>query len=194
MVNLKHFILVALAATSILMAPGSPALLQAAEKATDTPPERIHITSDAMMFDEVKSQVEFTGNVVAIRPDATIHADHVTVILFSEVEKKKRAANGTTAPSSDNIKQLIASGNVRLIQNDGTATADKAVYSTTEKTIVLTGNSPTVLSGNSRVTGKKITLFQDTRRVVVESEGAKRVEAFFDSSDVGSTKTGQTKN
>lgn len=161
----------------------SPARLQAAEKTADGPTGKVHITSDAMMFDDKNSQVEFTGNVVATRLDATIHADHVKVILYSETEKKSRAAKGNSPPNTDNVKQLIASGNVRVIQKDATATADKAVYNTTQKTIVLTGKAPTVLSGKNYVTGKKITLFQDTRRVVVESDSSRRVEAFFDSNN-----------
>jgi len=159
----------------------SPTRLLAAEKTTDDPAEKVHITSDTMMFDDKNSQVEFTGNVVATRLDATIHADHVKVLLYSEAEKKSRTVKGEAKAPDDNIKQLIATGNVKVIQNDATATADKAVYNTTQKTIVLTGESPTVLSGKNYVTGKKITLFQDTRRVVVESDKTRRVEAFFDS-------------
>jgi lipopolysaccharide export system protein LptA len=181
--NLKKIFFTALIATWLLTNIASPARLQAAEKTADVPAEKVHITSDTMMFDDKNSQVEFTGNVVATRLDATIHADHVKVILYSEAEKKSRAAKGDAPPTTDNVKQLIASGNVKVIQKDATATADKAVYDTTKQTIVLTGEAPTVLSGKNYVTGKKITLFQDTRRVVVESGAARRVEAFFDSND-----------
>ena len=194
MIKLKPLFFTALALIAMLMLPGFHCPLQAADKTTDAQQEKVRITSDSMMFDEANSQVEFTGNVVATRLDATIHADHVKVILYSKAEKKERKATGTTAPGTDNIKQLIASGNVQVDQNDGRATADKAVYTPEEQTIILTGNAPTVVSANSRVTGKKITLYQDTRRVVVESEGAKRVEAFFDSGDAGSPPSGQKKN
>jgi len=134
-----------------------------------------------MTFDDKNSQVEFTGNVVATRLDATIYANNVKVLLYSQAEKESRAAKGDTQKDDDNVKQLIASGNVKVIQEDTTATADKAVYNTTEKTIVLTGKAPTVMSGKNYVIGKKITLFQDTRRVVVEGGTARRVDAFFDS-------------
>ena len=195
MIKLKHIILTTMIAACLLTTfPGFPALLSAAEKTKDIPPEKVHITSDEMMYDEPNSLVEFTGNVVATRLDATIYADRIKVVLFSNAEKEEQAANDTTTPASNNVKELIASGNVKVIRNDGTATADRAVYSTLKGTIVLTGKSPTVVSGNSRITGKKITLFQDNRRVVVESEGARRVEAFFDSRDTGSTENGQAKN
>lgn len=179
--NLKKIFLTTLTLTCLLSNITGPARLQAAEKTADVPAEKVHITSDSMMFDDMNSQVEFTGNVVATRLDATIHADHVKVLLYSEAEKKIRAVKKDAQAPDDNVKQLIATGNVKVIQKDATATADKAVYNTTEKTIVLTGKSPTVLSGKNYVTGKKITLFQDTRRVVVEGGETRRVEAFFDS-------------
>ncbi len=187
MIKFKPLFFTALGLVAMLMLSGFHGQIHAADKTTETQQEKVRITSDSMMFDEANSQVEFTGNVVATRLDATIHADHVKVILYSEAEKKDRKSTGTTAPGADNIKQLIASGNVQVDQNDGRATADKAVYTPKEQTIILTGSAPTVVSANSRVTGKKITLYQDTRRVVVESEGTERVEAFFDSGDTGST-------
>ena len=179
--NLKKIFLTTLTLACLLSNFATSARLQAAEETADTPAEKVHITSDTMTFDDINSQVEFTGNVVATRLDATIHADHVKVLLYSEAEKKTRAAKEESKTPDDNVKQLIASGNVRVIQKDVTATADKAAYNTTQKTIVLTGKSPTVLSGKNYVTGKKITLFQDTRRVVVEGSESRRVEAFFDS-------------
>ena len=179
--NLKKIFLTTLTLTCLLNNIANPTRLQAAEKTADVPAEKVHITSDTMMFDDMKSQVEFTGNVVATRLDATIYADHVKVLLYSEAEKKIRAAKEDTQAPDDNVKQLIATGNVKVIQKDATATADKAVYNTTQRTIVLTGKSPTVLSGKNYVTGKKITLFQDTRRVIVEGGETRRVEAFFDS-------------
>ncbi len=193
MIKIKPLFFTALGLIAMLMLPGFHCLLQAADKTTDTRQEKVRITSDSMMFDEANAQVEFKGNVVATRLDATIHADHVKVILYSEAEKKDRKVTATTAAGADNIKQLIASGNVQVVQNDGKATADKAVYTPEEQTIILTGNAPTVVSAGSRVTGKKITLYQDTRRVVVESEGTNRVEAFFDSVDANSTAMGPEK-
>ncbi len=179
--NLKKIFLTTLTLTCLLSNIVAPTRLQAAEKPANVPAEKVHITSDTMMFDDKNSQVEFTGNVVATRLDATIHADHVIVFLYSEAEKKSRAVKADSQTPDDNVKQLVASGNVKVIQKDATATADKAVYNTTKKTIVLTGKAPTVLSGKNYVTGKKITLFQDTRRVVVEGGKTRRVEAFFDS-------------
>ncbi len=179
--NFKKFFFTILALSWLLTNLTSPTRLQAAEKTADIPAGKVHITSDTMMFDDINSQVEFSGNVVATRLDATIHADSVKVLLYSEAEKKSRAAKTDLPPNTDNVKEIIAWGNVKVIQKNATATADKAVYNTTEKTIVLTGKSPTVLSGKNYVTGKKITLFQDTRRVVVEGGESRRVEAFFDS-------------
>ena len=193
MIKIKPLFFTALGLIAMLMLPEFHCLLQAADKTTDARQEKVRITSDSMIFDEANSQVEFKGNVVATRLDVTIHADHVKVILYSEAEKKDRKTTDTTAPGADNIKQLIASGNVQMVQNDGKATADKAVYTPEEQTIILTGNAPTVISAGSRVTGKKITLYQDTRRVVVESEGTNRVEAFFNSADADSTSKGPGK-
>jgi len=179
--NLKKIFLPTLTLTCLLINITAPTRLQAAEKKAAVPAEKVHITSNTMTYDDVNSQVEFTGNVVATRRDATIYADHVKVLLFTEAEKKIRKDNADVNAPDDNVKQIIAWGHVKVIQKDNTATADKAVYTPPQKTIVLTGKSPTVLTGKNYVTGKKITLFQDSRRVVVEGDKTRRVEAFFDS-------------
>lgn len=150
--------------------------------------EKIHITSDTMELDQKNNRVEFAGNVVATRLDVTLHADHIQVVLYSDVEKEQRAAAGSTTGDNDNIKQMVATGSVEIVQETSTATADKAVYSTAEQTIVLTGAAPRVVSGKSFITGTRITLYQADNRVVVESDETKRVSAFFDSSDSAAVK------
>ena len=139
----------------------------------------IHITSDTMEFDRKNNQVIFSGNVVARRLDTTLKADYVKVYLYGENEKKPPTA-ATGVPGDDTIKSLEARGNVQVKEKDNTATADQAVYSTGDQTIVLTGDAARVVSGDSWITGRKITLFQADNRVVVESDGTKRVNAFFD--------------
>ncbi|MBF0201516.1 MAG: hypothetical protein HQK66_09430 [Desulfamplus sp.] len=144
----------------------------------------LHITSDTMFAEQESLSIKFSGNVVVTRDDTLLHADVITVILFSEEEKNelgketdKRHGNG----NQRDIKEIAASGNVTFKFDDGTAYADHAVYTALDQILVLTGDSPRVVTGESHVTGKKIVLNQKSSEIVVEGDASKRVEALFKS-------------
>ncbi|MBF0389050.1 MAG: lipopolysaccharide transport periplasmic protein LptA [Desulfamplus sp.] len=145
-----------------------------------TPQEaaKLHITSDSMMVEKEPSMITFSGNVVATQDESVIKADSILVHLFTESEKKAIPTN-----SNQEIKSLTASGNVRFSSGNKTAYADKAVYTSTDQKIVLTGDSPRVTTGDSYITGKVITLFQESGKVMVEGGKERRVEALFNSQD-----------
>ncbi|MBF0209962.1 MAG: lipopolysaccharide transport periplasmic protein LptA [Desulfamplus sp.] len=139
---------------------------------------KLHITSDSMMVEKEPSMITFSGNVVATQGESVIKADSILVHLFTESEKKAIPTN-----SNQEIKSLTASGNVRFSSGNKTAYADKAVYTSTDQKIVLTGDSPRVTTGDSYITGKVITLFQESGKVMVEGGKERRVEALFNSQD-----------
>lgn len=142
---------------------------------------RLHITSDSMEVEKSASIVHFSGHVVVTQQTTTLHADAITITLYSDAEKKELS----NEKRRQSIKTLVASGNVKYISDRQKAFADKATYTAEDQKLVLTGENPKVLTGESYVTGKKITLFQNSGKVIVEGDTVQRVEALFNSEDSG---------
>lgn len=140
--------------------------------------KQLRITSDSMLVEKTSNIIRFSGNVVVTQQNAVIHADTITITLLSDKEKKAKKSD-----VKQDIKKMVASGNVEFTSDDKSAFADKAVYTASDQKLVLTGKAPKVITGESYVTGKKITIHQNSGRVTVEGDGAKRVEALFNSKD-----------
>ncbi len=134
----------------------------------------LHVISDKMVAQKDTSMVEFIGNVKATREDSIILADSIKIFIHSAETKKE----GQT-----DLKKIIATGNVEYTAGERKAFADKAVYTTKDEVLILTGKSPKLITGDSQVTGKKITLFRNEDRVIVESDGKTRVQAIFNPED-----------
>ena len=139
---------------------------------------KLHVTSDSMLVEKESLLITFSGNVVATQEDSLIKSDKLSVLLFTDKEKQANQSN-----LRHDIKSLTASGNVKFSSGNRTASADQAVYTSADQKIILTGDSPRVMTGESYVTGKKITLFQDSGRVIVEGGKEQRVEALFNSKE-----------
>ncbi len=134
----------------------------------------LHVISDKMVAQKDTSMVEFIGNVKATREDSIIFADSIKIFIHSAETKKE---------GQSDLKKIIATGNVEYIAGERKAFADKAVYTTEDEILILTGKSPRLITGDSHVTGKKITLFRNEDRVMVESDGETRVQAVFNPKD-----------
>jgi len=147
-----------------------------AETSNEKSQKPLHVVSDKMTAQEQSSMVEFSGNVKAVMEDSNVFADSKK-IYFNDDKKKEESA------AQSSVKKIISTGNVKYISKERKAFADKAVYTTKDEILILTGNSPKLITGSSFVTGTKITLFRKQDRVIVESDGAKRVEALFNPED-----------
>jgi len=170
---------------SLPIEQGKPVLLQqgrsaSSEQQKPTPPneKKLHITSDNMLVAKESSIITFSGNVVATQGDSVIKADSISVLLFTDKEKKAHPAD-----IKQEIKSITAAGNVRFVSGNRRAFADQALYTTTDHKIILTGTAPSVMTGESYVTGRKIILFQDSGKVIVEGGKERRVEALFNSKE-----------
>lgn len=141
------------------------------QKSVDAVP--LQIISDKMIAQQDTAMVEFIGNVKATRIDSTIFADSIK-IFFSDVKEKD---------AQTNVSKIVSTGNVKYTAGERKAFADKAVFTTQDEILILTGNSPKLVTGSSFVTGNKITLFRKQDKVIVESDGSKRVEAVFNPED-----------
>lgn len=149
----------------------SPAISQPEERLGKAP---LHIVSDKMIAKRELASVEFIGNVKATQEDSVVTADSIKVIFVDEASQKD---------AKSSVKQIISTGNVEYTTGDRKAFADQAVYTSEDETLVLTGKAPRLVTGTSFVTGKKITLFRNQDKVLVESDGKKRVEATFNPED-----------
>ncbi len=136
----------------------------------------LHIVSDQMVAQRDTSMVEFIGNAKATREDSIVFADSIKIYFENDTKNNDRK-------TQNNIKKIVSTGNVRYTAGERKAFADKAVYTTKDEILILTGESPKLITGSSFVTGKKITLFRLQDKVLVESDGSKKVEAFFNPED-----------
>lgn len=137
-----------------------PVIANAQEKAKSHEPPPITITSNRMDANKNDRIVTFTGNVVAEQKDITLYSD-IMHVYYTEGE---------------DVKEIVAVGNVKTTQPDRTATSEKAVYYKSDGRIVLTGNAQ-AQQGSDTVKGDKITIFLNDNKSIVESEGTGRVKA-----------------
>jgi len=135
----------------------------------------LHVISDKMVAKRESSMVDFIGNVKATRLDSIIYADSIQVFFHENTSKENNNEN--------NVKKIIATGNVKYTAGERKAFADKAIYTTHDEVLILTGKTAKLVTGTSFVTGKKITLYRIEGKVIVESDGSNRVEALFNPED-----------
>jgi lipopolysaccharide export system protein LptA len=141
------------------------------QKITDT---KLNVTADKMVAQKNSSMVEFIGNVKATRGDTIIFADSIKVFIHPAKTKHQ---------GKNDLKKIIAAGNVEYTAGERKAFADKAVYTTKDEILILTGKTARLITGKSHVTGKKITLFRNEDKAIVESDGRTRVQAVFNPED-----------
>jgi len=120
----------------------------------------ITITSNNMEARKKENLVIFKGDVKAEQKDYTLYAKELYVYYVDGKE----------------IKEMIAIGNVRIVQLDKVATGEKAVYTRENRTVVLTGN-PQAKQDCDVVKGDKITIFLDEDKSLVEGGANNRVKA-----------------
>jgi lipopolysaccharide export system protein LptA len=119
----------------------------------------IDVVSDTVEANQKESTVTFKGNVVATQADTTLHAD--TLIIRYEGETKK-------------LKEIIAIGNVRIVQLDRRATGGKATFEQEENKVVLDGDA-VVREGENEIRGERVTFYVDEERSIVEGGKGSRV-------------------
>ena len=138
----------------------------------------------------------FDGAVVLTRGLLVVHSDHMVVSFHPNRNgADSKNANGTTKPKNNSsankpepqgqdaapavsersIRMVEATGRVRIEKEDGRATCQKAVYYEDEKKIILTGD-PVAWQKGTRVSGKRIIMFLDEDRSVVEGDSQVVIE------------------
>ena len=118
----------------------------------------INISSDTLSLDYKGKTVLFSGHVRAIQANG---GQQLTCNQLKVVYGK----------DFNDMKELIADGNVRMSQGTRWVTGDHAVMNQARQTVVLTG-SPVVHDGTDQITGSKITVHLDTGKSMVENARA----------------------
>ena len=122
----------------------------------------LRVTSQQLEADNKQLVITFTGNVVAKQGEMTIYADIARVYY----EKKEEG---------NEVREIVATGNVRIQEADRLATCQKAVFTNAEQKIVLTGQ-PKVWQGKDMVSGEKIIILLEEDKSFVESGPDQKVE------------------
>lgn len=134
-------ILSVFATATLGLAQSAGIALSETESNPDAP---IEITANQLTVDRETGNAVFTGDVYAVRGVLTLNADELQVIYDEETD------------DDDGIKEIIATGNVILVNGPDIAEAERAVYVPSADTVTMTGNvlltqQRTVISGNMLV-------------------------------------------
>jgi lipopolysaccharide export system protein LptA len=94
----------------------------------------IQITSKASEYLQREGIGVWTGDVIAVQAEAKMTANKLTLICSQPTQA------GEGGQSCEEIKELIAEGNVIYTTPDGNISGDKATYNYGADTITVTGN------------------------------------------------------
>jgi lipopolysaccharide export system protein LptA len=119
----------------------------------------IDITSDTVEGDQKQNIITFRGNVVAKQENATLYANLLVVHYDGETRK---------------LKEIVATGNVKVVQLNRRATCQRATFFQNENKIVLDGDA-VVREGDNVIRGERVVYFVDEERSFVEGGKGSRV-------------------
>jgi lipopolysaccharide export system protein LptA len=136
--------------------------------------DQIHVSADRLVANFQDEMAEFIGNVRVTQGEATLQADRVKIYTRNTPEGADAATSGI-----ESIDRIIASGNVIIHMQDGSAVTDQAEYDAGKQTLVLSGPGTKVTQAGNSITGSKITLYRVDGRINVEGSAQQRVQAVF---------------
>lgn len=125
----------------------------------------IDINSDTVEANQKQNTVTFKGNVVAKQEDTTLYANTLTIYYD---------------PNTKKLKEIMAVGNVKVVQLDRRATSQKATFHQDENKVVLDGEA-VVREGENVIRGERIIFYVDEERSVVEGGQGGRVSTHISS-------------
>lgn len=138
------------------------AALRAADEAATTPTV---ITSDHgdMVSSATETTFTFRDHVAVTGTNMKITCDQLVVIANRTGDPK------ATLGKQDKFKSLVATGHVRILQNDREATCERAEVFPGQDKVVLTGNPKVrTLDGLYAADGPVIELYRGERRAVIK--------------------------
>ena len=127
---------------------------------------KVAITGDNFSVDDNTHQATFLGNVVVDNDDIKLTSDKV-VASYGQ--------GGAT-----NISNFEATGHVKIVTKDQTATGDKAIFDPKTKILTLSGNV-LVVSASGQMKGPELTLDLNKSTSVFSGGKSGRVTGVFNS-------------
>ena len=124
----------------------------------------VKITADRFVIDEKASTARFTGNVVVLRQTMTVWADQVVVNL----------GDG----GAEDIRDFIATGNVRIKTDTQEATGRRAVFDPRTQLLRLTENVR-VTNASGTVNAPELVVNLETNQTVFSGSSGNRVTGVF---------------
>lgn len=137
---------------ALAVAAVARALLSPASASCAPPPGKAGgttITANRIEYDYKESVILFEENVKVADPQYTMTASRVIVTL----------------QHTNDVRQVKAIGDVRLVSGDRVASGNEALYTRADGKIVITGNAVLKRAGDS-LEGKCITIWIDEQRMV----------------------------
>ena len=119
----------------------------------------IAIDSDTAEGNQKQNTVTFKGNVIARQENTTLYAN--LMVVHYEPETKK-------------IREIVATGNVKIVQLERRATSQKATFYQNENKVLLEGDA-ILREGENVIRGERMTYYLDDERSVVEGGKGSRV-------------------
>lgn len=131
----------------------------------------VKITADRFVVSEGEQEATFTGNVVVKQTGVTVYAQKLLV---------RYGAGGAS-----DLKDFEATGRVRVVQPDQTATGDRGIYNPKTQIMRLKGNV-SVTNDSGTVTGPELVVNIGTgRSEFVGKKGGGRVTGVFNADGAG---------
>lgn len=156
-----------------LRAPGADATAAAptapAAPATPLSPTVIESGAAEMVSTDKESTFTFSKGVKVTATNMTLTCD------FLEVIARRSGDPTATFGKQEDFKSMIATGNVRIVQNDREAVCERAEVFPGDDKVVLSGN-PRVRStdGQYEASGPKMELLRGERRARIVGEAGER--------------------
>ena len=148
-------------------APAAPAT--PAPAAASLPPTTIESGALELFSTEKETTFTYSRGVRITATNLVLTCDHLVVVA------RRTGDPAALVGRQEKLKSLVASGNVRLVQDDREATADRAEVFPDDDRVILTGN-PVVRSVKDgwEQRGPRMELLRGERRAVIRGEGAER--------------------
>ena len=116
----------------------------------------IQIKADSLNLDYKANSVEFTGSVHAAQSGTTLTSKSLKVIYGEKF---------------GDIKEVVAVGDVKMVQGGRWATGQRAVLDEVKHTVEMTGQ-PVIHDGPDQVAGRRIIIYLDSEKSFVEGATA----------------------
>lgn len=158
------------------LGPGAEPAVPSVPAAPANPPVPTVIESGTaeMVSTEKESTFTFQDHVTVTATNMKLLCDRLVVVA------RRTGDPAATLGNQEKFKSLIATGNVRIIQNDREATCGRAEVFPDQDKVVLSENPRVRIHGDDQVvTGPRMELYRGERRAIVLSDEKSRPKLFL---------------